>query len=228
MTRAVGNGTVKRSTPDAVAPKSARAVSLDRLRAELPAAFGLERARAAAWLEVTTLLEPYLLPLRETGSRWRTESRAATRFSTIASSSLGRLAADEKLYGMRDKVALRSIAARVLPHAIADRPKQPYRAPEVAPFFADGRTRMGREAVSPSALSETGIWKAEHVAGLLRRCKAGRATGMRDSMAVIAILSTQLWHREFVGGSTSRYPEETEEPRVRIDRAAEAAGQAVT
>ena len=138
------------------------------------------------------------------------------------------LAADEKLSGMRDKVALRNIAARVLPPAIAERPKQPDRAPEVAPFFADDAPERVREAVSPSALNETGIWKAEHVAGLLRRCKAGRATGMRDSTAVIAILSTQLWHREFVGGSTNRYPEETKEPRVRIDRAAEAAGQAVT
>ena len=32
----------------------------------------------------------------------------------------------------------------LLPAAIASRGKQPYRAPEVEPFFADGRPGMGR------------------------------------------------------------------------------------
>ena len=46
-----------------------------------------------------------------------------------------RCRAERKLDGLRDKVALRELAARLLPAAIADAAKQPYRAPEVAPFF---------------------------------------------------------------------------------------------
>jgi hypothetical protein len=36
-------------------------------------------------------------------------------------------------------------------------------------------------------------------------------------MALVGILSTQLWHSAFTGGGAGRYPAETAEPRVRID-----------
>ena len=85
---------------------------------------------------------------------------------------------------MREKVALREIAAKVLPPAIAERGKQPYRAPEITPFFAPDAPEWVEEALSASALRETEIWDAPRVAGLLRRCRAGRATGMRESMAL--------------------------------------------
>jgi hypothetical protein len=55
------------------------------------------------------------------------------------------------------------------------------------------------------------------VGGLLKRCRAGRATGVREGMALVAILSTQLWDQTFIGGGTRRYPAETARPRVRID-----------
>jgi asparagine synthase (glutamine-hydrolysing) len=106
----------------------------------------------------------------------------------------------------------------VLPPAIAERGKQPYRAPEIAPFFAADAPEWVEEALSASALRETEIWDEHRVGGLLRRCRAGRATGMRESMALVGILSTQLWHREFVGKGIACYPPETGQPRVRIDR----------
>jgi asparagine synthase (glutamine-hydrolysing) len=119
---------------------------------------------------------------------------------------------------MREKVVLRELAAKVLPPQIAERGKQPYRAPEIAPFFAPGAPTWVSEALSPTALDETDIWDAGRVQGLVRRCRSGRATGMRESMALIGILSTQLWHRAFVGRGAEAYPPEPEAPRVRIDR----------
>jgi hypothetical protein len=41
---------------------------------------------------------------------------------------------------------------------------------------------------------------------------------MREAMAFVGILSTQLWHAAFVGSGAGAYPEETSEPYVRIDR----------
>ena len=67
-------------------------------------------------------------------------------------------------------------------------------------------------------LDATGIWDPGKVEGLVRRCRAGRATGMREGMALIGVLSTQLWHRRFVGRPASDYPAESAEPVVRIDR----------
>jgi hypothetical protein len=37
-------------------------------------------------------------------------------------------------------------------------------------------------------------------------------------MALIGVLSTQLWHRGFIGRPASSYAPETAEPMVRIDR----------
>jgi asparagine synthase (glutamine-hydrolysing) len=62
---------------------------------------------------------------------------------------------------------------------------------------------------------DVGIYDERAVAGLVRRCRAGRATGFRENMALMGVLSTQVWHETFVGGALS-FPEEREEPRVRL------------
>jgi asparagine synthase (glutamine-hydrolysing) len=192
---------------------------LDRLRAELPRGFGdwspLDRA---AWLELTTLLEPYLLSAQ--ADRVSMAHGVEGRFPFLDHRVFGlaaELPAESKLAGLEDKVALRELAARLLPPEIASRPKQPYRAPEVAPFFAPGAPDWVEDLLSPAALGETGFWDPERVAGLVRRCRAGRATGVREGMALVGILSTQLWCREFLRGGTAPAAE-TAEPRVRIDR----------
>jgi asparagine synthase (glutamine-hydrolysing) len=125
---------------------------------------------------------------------------------------------DRKLDGLRDKVALRDLAADVLPPEVASRPKQPYRAPVVPPFFGPDAPEWVAESLSPNELARTGIWDPKRVEGLLRRCRAGRATGVREGMALIGILSTQLWYSTFMGAGAERYPPETADPSMRIDR----------
>ena len=125
---------------------------------------------------------------------------------------------ERKLDGMHDKVALRELAAEVLPAEVAARPKQPYRAPEVAPFFGPGAPDWVRDLLSPGGVAEAGIWDEGRVAALARRAEAGRVTSMRESMALVAVLSTGLWHRAFAGAGPDAYAPETTEPRVRIDR----------
>ena len=229
LTRAEATATVKAFYRPEVAAQLPTRASLDRLRATLPQAFGtwspLERA---AWLELTTLLDPYLLSAQ--GDRVAMAHGVEGRFPFLdhrVFAYAARLPAREKLHGMREKVALRKLAAAVLPPAIAERGKQPYRAPEVAPFFTPGAPEWVEEVLSPPALAESAIWDPARVDGLLRRCRAGRATGMRESMALVGILSTQLWHREFVGRGTDAYPVESDQPRVRIDRTLEPATREV-
>ena len=193
--------------------------SLERLRERLPAGFdrwsSLERA---AWLEVTTLLEPYLLASQ--GDRVAMASGVEGRYPFLDHRVFAHsvaLPAERKLDGMRDKIVLRELAEKLLPDEIAARPKQPYRAPEVTPFFAEGAPGWVAELLSPSGLAATGFWDPERVSGLVRRCREGRATGVREGMALVGILSTQLWHQEFCAREAE--PEaETATPRVRIDR----------
>jgi asparagine synthase (glutamine-hydrolysing) len=223
LTRAHATAAVKAFYQSEIAAEIGTDAALERLRAELPSAFGrwspLERA---AWLELTTLLEPYLLSAQ--GDRVAMAHGVEGRFPFLDHRVFAysvQLPEAGKLAGMREKVALREIAAKVLPTAIAERPKQPYRAPEIAPFFTPDAPEWVADALSPAGLAESGIWDAQRVDGLLRRCRAGRATGVRESMALVGILSTQLWHREFMGRGAAGYPPENREPKVRIDRTTE-------
>ncbi len=189
---------------------------LERLRAMLPADFGawdpLERA---AHLEVTTLLHSYLLAAQ--GDRAAMAHGVECRYPFLDDRVFEhsvRTPAAGKLDGRRDKVVVRELAQRLLPESIANRVKLPYRAPEVAPFFEGSPPSWVADRLAPSALRDVGIFDAGRVEGLLRRCRDGRATGVREGMALVGILSTQIWHELYCGRNARRYDAEITEPKV--------------
>jgi asparagine synthase (glutamine-hydrolysing) len=196
---------------------------LARLRAELPSAFArwspLERA---AYLELTTLLAPNLLAAQ--GDRVAMAHGVEGRFPFLDHRVFAHSVAlppERKLGpGLREKAELRSLAARLLPRAVVERPKQPYRAPEVAPFFGAHAPAWVEERLEAHALDDVGIFDPARVAGLLRRCRSGKASGFREGMALVGILSTQVWHERFCSlGAAGAWPAERSEPRVRLDAA---------
>ncbi len=230
LTRVEATATVKAFYhPEVVAELARESSSIDRLRSELPESFGRWSAlQRAAWLEVKTLLGPYLLAAQ--GDRVAMAHGVEGRFPFLdhrVYELAAALAPERKLDGMRDKIALREVASELLPAEAASRPKQPYRAPEVAPFFAPDSPEWVRDLLSPSGLAEAGIWDERRVAGLVRRAEAGRVEGIRESMALVGILSTGLWHRAFMGQGAGSYSAETAEPHVRIDHTTEAAEKEV-
>jgi asparagine synthase (glutamine-hydrolysing) len=189
---------------------------LERLRDDLPEEFGrmsvLERA---AYLELTTLLGNHLLAAQadRVGMAHGIEGRFPFLDHRVFANSVATRPQD-KLAGLYEKIAVRRVAAEVVPPIVAQRPKQPYRAPEAAAFFAD-EPEWVTERLSAEAVRDVGIYDERAVAGLVRRCRAGRATGFRENMALMGVLSTQVWHETFVGGAIS-FPEERQEPRVRL------------
>lgn len=229
LTRAEATATVKAFYRSDVAGAVGNG-SLGRLRADLPESFGgwttLERA---AWLERMTLLSPYLLAAQ--GDRVAMAHGVEGRFPFLdhrVFEVAQALPPERKLDGTRDKVALREVAAALLPAEAAGRPKQPYRAPEVAPFVGPQAPAWVADLLSPAGLAEAGVFEPDRVATLVRRAEAGRVAGVRESMALVSILSTGLWHRAFIGRGASHYPAETADPRVRIDRTREATREGVT
>ena len=219
LTRVDSTASARAFYRDDVADGLSVDAALEPILAGRPGGFAswgpLERA---AWLEVTTLLEPYLLAAQgdRVAMAHGVEGRYPFLDHRVYACSVG-LPEAEKLTDSNDKVALRRLADELLPAEIVGRRKQPYRAPEVAPFFAPGSPAWVEELLSPAALAEVGVWDARRVDGLLRRCRAGRATGVREGMALVAILSTQLWHDQFVG-APGEHPVEAAAPAVRIDR----------
>ena len=197
---------------------------LTRLRTELPPAFArwsaLERA---AYLELTTLLAPNLLSSQ--GDRVAMAHGVEGRFPfldhRVFMHSVALPPARKLGPGLREKAELRALAQRLLPRAVVERPKQPYRAPVVPPFFGDHAPDWVRERLEARALDAVGIFDPTRVEGLLRRCHAGKANGFREGMALVGILSTQVWHERFCArnGAADDWPVEQSEPRVRLDAA---------
>ena len=192
---------------------------LAELRARLPAGFAAwSPLTRAAYLEMTTLLSSYLLSSQ--GDRMAMahgiEARVPYLDHRLVEFATA-LPVRSKLRGLREKDILRrwGDSAGLVPPAVTRRRKQPYRAPDVPAFF-DGRPPEYLEALlDPASLSRTGIFNPQAVAGLVRRCRGGRVAGFRESQALVAIVSTELWHREFLSApvrarvTTSRVPRAT-------------------
>lgn len=177
--------------------------ALAELRDRLPADFmQWSPLGRAAYLEMTTLLSPYLLSTQ--GDRMAmahgVEARVPYLDHRLFEFAAG-LPARSKLRGLQEKEILRRWATRVLPPAIARRPKLPYRAPDVPAFFGAEPPEYVAALLEPGSLRRTGIFNPVAVSALVRRCRAGLATRVWESQALVGILSTELWHRALLDSS---------------------------
>lgn len=177
--------------------------ALEELRASLPPAFASwSPLNRAAYLEMTTLLSPYLLSSQ--GDRMSLAHGVEARYpflDTRVYELAARLPTGSKLHGLREKAILRRWAMNVVPPAVQQRPKQPYRAPDIPAFFTPRAPDYVEDALDETNIARTGLFEPAAVRGLVRRCRAGTAMGFRESQALVGILSAELWHRQFIGGT---------------------------
>ena len=191
---------------------------LAELRDSLPPEFQRwSPLHKAAYLEVVTLLAPYLLSSQ--GDRMAMAHGVEGRFPFLDHRLFEFAAAlptRSKLRGLREKDILRRWARSVIPARVEQRSKQPYRAPDAPAFFGPRPPAYVEALLDSTSLRDTGLFDPRAVAGLVRRCREGRASGFRENQALVAILSTQLSHTELL---TSRAPLPTlGRPDVSIDQ----------
>jgi asparagine synthase (glutamine-hydrolysing) len=60
--------------------------------------------------------------------------------------------------------------------------------------------------LSPDTLGRFGMFDPAAVDGLVRRCRAGRASGFAENQALVAVLSAQLWYEQFFASRASERP----------------------
>jgi asparagine synthase (glutamine-hydrolysing) len=173
---------------------------LGELRASLPARyFGWSSLNQAAYLEMTTLLSPYLLSSQ--GDRMSMAHGVEGRFPFLDHRLFEFAAAlptGSRLRGLREKEILRRWASRILPPRIKERRKQPYRAPDSPSFFGPNAPEWVGDHLTADSLRRVGVFSPTSVDGLVRRCRSGLATGFRENQAIIGVLSTQLLHHQFI------------------------------
>jgi len=169
-----------------------------RLAASLPAGFAhwhpLNRAQ---YLESKLLLPSYLLSSQ--GDRMLMANGVEGRFPYLDHRVIEFAAALPprlKLRVLQEKYLLKRAMAGRLPAAVLARPKQPYRAPDIAAFVAARPDCL--DLMSPATLRDYGYFDAVKVGHLVRKALSGRAVGQRDNMAFIGILTTQIWHHRFI------------------------------
>ncbi len=166
---------------------------------------------------MVTLLSPYLLAAQ--GDRMSLAHGVESRYPFLDHRLFefaARLPTASKLRGFREKAILRRWARGQVPVAVQERPKQPYRAPDIPAFFTPEPVPYVRDLLDESSLARTGLFEPRAVAGLARRCAAGLATGFRENQALVAIVSTELWHRQFINDAAPVRPDPLPVPDVAL------------
>jgi asparagine synthase (glutamine-hydrolysing) len=103
-----------------------------------------------------------------------------------------------KMNVLREKYILKRAFRHLLPALIVKRPKQPYRAPDGKSFFAGMEQDYIRDLLAPKRVAADGLFDSSAVSKLVEKFKTGQAIGVRDDMAIVGILSTQLVVDQFI------------------------------
>jgi asparagine synthase (glutamine-hydrolysing) len=119
------------------------------------------------------------------------------------------IAPEYKMRGLTEKWILRQVAARILPKAIANRPKTMFRACMSGSFLGQNRPLWVDQLLSPESLRATGYFNPAAVT----RQRAWQVTIPRITPArfvydvgLTCVISTQLWHHLFCGGGLCELP----------------------
>jgi asparagine synthase (glutamine-hydrolysing) len=178
--------------------------AIAELHGQLPAEFGRWHPLSQAqFLEAGYLLPGYILSAQ--GDRVAMAHAVEGRFPFLDHRVVefcNALPPRLKLRGLVEKHILRQAMRKHLPEMISKRPKQPYRAPDAACFFAADAPDYVCDLLSEHAVRQAGLFDAAGVARLVEKCRAGTATGFRDNMALVGVLSVQLLHSSLVGGES--------------------------
>jgi asparagine synthase (glutamine-hydrolysing) len=154
------------------------------------------------YVEAHTLLAGYLLSSQ--GDRVAMAHAVEGRFPFLDHHVIefaSRLHPELKIRGLNEKFLLKCAMRDLLPPAVTQRVKQPYRSPDSQSFFSGSETpEYVNDLLAESSLRSRGYFEPRVVSRLVEKCRAGRATGFADNMALVGILSTMLLDEIFVRG----------------------------
>jgi asparagine synthase (glutamine-hydrolysing) len=152
------------------------------------------------YLETTYLLPGYILSSQ--GDRMAMGHSVEGRYPFLdyrVAEFAAKIPPKLKMKGLNEKYILKKAAGEMVPTSVRQRPKQPYRAPDAASFFGNGhQPEYVREMLSETSLRKAGLFDAKAVAKLAEKASRGETIGIKDNMALVAVLSTQLIHEQFM------------------------------
>jgi asparagine synthase (glutamine-hydrolysing) len=108
------------------------------------------------------------------------------------------LPAKVKMKALAQKHLLKEASRGLIPDSILCRPKQPYRAPDGKSFFGTAEADYAQDLLSPEEIRRSGLFDPRAVGMLVSKFQNSRPTGIKDNMALVAVLSTQLVVHQFI------------------------------
>lgn len=177
----------------------------------------------AQFLETSLLMPGYILASQ--GDRMAAAHGVEGRFPFLDHRLVelaSRIPPRLKMRGLREKHILKRATQDLVPPEVVRRTKQPYRAPEAASFLQpDGRGTCSdwvEELLAEKRLAHDGVFQPGAVRQLVDKIRSGRAIGVKDNMALVGILSTQLLIEQFVNNFSGRRPAsmESEDPGLAV------------
>lgn len=177
--------------------------------------FGWDGFSQAQYLEAAHLLPGYILSSQ--GDRMAMAHSVEGRFPFLdhrvvefATTIPPRL----KMKALNEKYILKRAVGNLIPPSIKKRSKQPYRAPEAESFVGTAERSAGNEYVeellSKDRIQKDGIFNPDAVQRLIGKVQGGRAIGIKDNMALVGILSTQLVVEQFIANFGRRSVDATD------------------
>jgi asparagine synthase (glutamine-hydrolysing) len=154
----------------------------------------------AQYLEIRTFLTPYLLSSQ--GDRMTMAHSVEGRFPFLDHRVVdlsGAIPPRLRMRGLNEKRVLKRAVADLLPEEIWRRPKQPYRAPISSAFSGSATPDYVADLLHPEAIERVGLFSVEAVSRLVAKARSTKL-GENDNMALVGVLSTQLWHEQFIAG----------------------------
>jgi asparagine synthase (glutamine-hydrolysing) len=155
------------------------------------------------YLETANLLPGYLLSSQ--GDRMAMAHGIECRYPFLDQdvvSYASALPPTLKMKGLNEKYLLKRVARDLIPASVAKRTKQPYRAPEAHTMLAHDHTGYFGHVLSPEQLRRDGIFDADAVARLLQKSRSRNTVSVKDDMALVGILSTQIVVDRFINDFT--------------------------
>jgi asparagine synthase (glutamine-hydrolysing) len=172
---------------------------VDELSPLLSGTSGYDDVSLAQYLEIKTLLSGYLLSSQ--GDRVAMAHSIEGRFPFLDHRVIEFCCALPSTVRMRvltEKYLLKESMHGLVPAAILKRAKQPYRAPDAKAFFNENMPPYVDDLLSGDNLRKTGYFNPGTVSGLAKKCLLNPASGFKDNMAVVGVISTQLLHNMFI------------------------------
>lgn len=173
----------------------------------------------AQWVESKLLMSNYLLSTQ--GDRMGMGNSIEGRYPFLDYRLIeysAKLPPDFKMKGLTEKYLLKRMMKDKLPASVIKRSKQAYRAPIISAFFSNNSPDYVEDLLSESKIKEYSIFDPNLVNILKNKFKTALYSES-DTMAITAILSTQLIYSMFI--SNHYKPQEYNQllsPRVIIKK----------